>query len=311
MENTEKKAEQTKTDTGPAVPEDNKIAILGHNIFREDNESGGSNLVIELNIKNIMNRTVGSVVFEAVFTDKDGKALDTVEQKVTGLAPDISRTIRLVYKVDATKPLENYNVKVRDIVMVPESVACGNEMVTVTKHNLKYFDNAIIEGVECGIKNVSDKAIATLIMECTFFDGEGNILNVTKHKETNLLPGNIRGVMIKPPLDVPAFLINSYNIRVLRIITTDVEKVQIIKNEIRTMGDTKEVTLSCKNISAEKADAAVIVKFLNDAAEAIGIKVIPVKDLEPGTARQFKVSFKPLAGDSVKNHEILVGDLVE
>jgi hypothetical protein len=311
MENVEKNTEQIKKDAAPAVPEENKIAILGHNIFSEDNAGGGSNLVIALDIKNVMNRTVGSVVFEAVFTDKDGKALDTVEQKVTGLAPDVSRTVRLVYKVDGTKPVENYNVKVRDIVMVPESVACGNDMISVTKHSLKYFDNAIIEGVECGIKNTSDKVIATLILECTFFDGEGNILNVTKHKETNLVPGNIRGIIIKPPLDVPAFLINSYNIRVLRIVTTEVEKVQIIKSEMRTLGDVKEVSLTCKNISAEKTDAAVIVKFLNDAGENIGIKVIPVKDLEPGTSRQFKISFKPLAGEPVKNHEISVGDLVE
>ncbi|NLL90153.1 MAG: hypothetical protein GX226_03510 [Dehalococcoidales bacterium] len=311
MENTEKNAEQIQDDTGPAVPEENKIAILGHNIFSEDNEDGGSNLVIELNIKNVMKLTVGSVVFEAIFTDKDGNVLDAVEQKVTSLAPDVSRTVRLVYKVDATKPLENYNVQVRDMVMVPESVACGNEMVTVTKHNLKYFDNAILEGVECGIQNVSDKDIATLIMECTFFDGEGNILKVIKHKETNLLSGNSRGIMIPPPADAPAFLISSYNIRVLRAITTDVEKVQIIKDEIRTLGDAKEVTLSCKNISAEKTDAAVIVKFLNDAAEVIGIKVIPVKDLEPGSTRQFNVSFQPLPGDYVKNHEVSAGDLVE
>ncbi len=150
--------------------------------------------------------------------------------------------------------------------MVP-IVACGNDMISVTKHNLKYFDNAIIEGVECGIQNISDRVVATLVIECTFFDGEGNILNVTKHKETNLVPGNIRGVMITPPQSVPAFLINSYNIRILRIITTDVEKVQIIKNEIRTLGDVKEVSLTCKNISAEKTDAAVIVRFLNDAGK--------------------------------------------
>jgi hypothetical protein len=61
----------------------------------------------------------------------------------------------------------------------------------------------------------------------------------------------------------------------------------------------------------EKADAAIIVKFFNEDKEGIGTKVIPVKDLEPGTNRQYKLSFKPLACDNVKNHGVTVGDLVE
>jgi predicted NUDIX family NTP pyrophosphohydrolase len=52
------------------VPEENKIAILGHNIFKEDDKSGGSNIVVELNIKNVIDKTVGSVVFEAEFSDR-------------------------------------------------------------------------------------------------------------------------------------------------------------------------------------------------------------------------------------------------
>lgn len=311
MENTEKSAEQTKKDAGQTVPEENKIAIQGHTIFREGDDSSGYSIVIELNIKNVMNKTVGSVVFEASFSDKDGNVNDIVEQKVSGLGPEVSRTIRLVHKEDPAKPVENYNVKVRDIVMVPESVACGNDMVAIKKHNFKYLENVILEGVECGIQNISDKTIATLIIECTFFDSDGNVLNVTKHKETNLLPGNIRGIIITPPITVEGFRISTYNVRIFRVVTADVEKVQVIKNEIRTNGNEKEVSLICKNISSEKTDAAIIVKFFNDSKDDIGTKVIPVKDLEPGTTRQLKLNFKPAAGDNVSRHEITVGDLVE
>jgi hypothetical protein len=60
--------------------------------------------------------------------------------------------------------------------MVLRSAASGNDMVQVTKHSLKYMDNAMLEGLECGINNISDKAIATLILECTFFDGESGVV---------------------------------------------------------------------------------------------------------------------------------------
>ncbi len=101
------------------VPEENKIAILGHNIFREDDKSGGSSIVVELNIKNVIDKTVGSVVFEAEFSDKDGNVVDVVEQKASSIGSNGERSVRLVHKEDVNKPVVNYNVKVRDIVMVP------------------------------------------------------------------------------------------------------------------------------------------------------------------------------------------------
>jgi len=184
-------------------------------------------------------------------------------------------------------------------------------LILITKRELKYMDNAILEGLECGVKNISDNVIATLIIECAFFDGEGSVLNVTKHKEKNLLPGNSRGILITVPMSGESFRIQSYNARISRVITADIEKVQIVQSEMKAVGNEKEVTFICKNIGMEKADAAIIVKFFNEDKEGIGTKVIPVKDLEPGTNRQYKLSFKPVAGDSVKNHEVTVGDLVE
>jgi hypothetical protein len=302
---------ETEKEPVQKAPEENKIAILSHNVFREEDEKSGSRIVVELNIKNVMERPVGSVVFEAVFSDVNGNIINKVEQRVSSIAPNTTRTVRLVYKEDAAKPVGNYNVKVRDIVMVPKSAFAGNDKVLITKHSLKYMDNAILEGLECGIKNISDKPIATLIIECTFFDGEGGVLSVIKHKETNLIPGNSRGLMIPVPMSGESFKIQSYNGRVLRLITTDTEKIQIVQSIMKAVGSDKEVTLICKNISSEKADAAIIVKFFNDEKEDIGIKVIAAKDLEPGNTRQYKLSFTPLANDSVKTHEVTVGDLVE
>ena len=306
-----KKCKDTVKEPVEKTPEENKIAILSHNVFREEDEKNGSRIVVELNIKNVMDRAVGSVVFEAVFSDANGNVINTVEQKVDSIAPDATRTVRLVYKEDAAKPVGNYNVKVRDIVMVPKSAFSGNDMVLITKHGFKYMDNAILEGLECGIKNISDKGIATLIIECTFFDREGSVLSVIKHKETNLLPDNSRGILISVPMSGESFKIQSYNARIIRVITTDIEKVQIVQSTMKAAGDDKEVTIICKNISAEKADAAIIVKFINEDKEVVGTKVIAVKDLEPAATRQYKILFTPVSNDNVKTHEVTTGDLVE
>jgi hypothetical protein len=302
---------ETEKIPGQKAPEENKIAIQSHNVFREEDEKEGSRIVVELNIKNVMERPVGSVVFEAEFSDANGNIINTTEQKVSSIAPNGTRKVRLVHKEDATKPVGNYNVKVRDIVMVPMAAFAGNDMVLITKHCLKYMDNAILEGLECGIKNISEKPIATLIIECTFFDGEGSVLSVVKHKETNFLPGNSRGIMIPVPMSGESFRIQSYNGRIFRLITTDIEKIQIVQSIMKAVGSDKEVTIICKNISSEKADAAIIVKFFNESKEDVGTKVLVVKDLEPGPTRQYKLSFTPVANDSIKTHEVTVGDLVE
>jgi hypothetical protein len=311
MEDTVETSTISGKTTEKKEAEENKIAILGHNVFREDDkESGGSRIVIELNIKNVLDKLIGGVVFEAVFFDKDGKLIDEVEQKISDITPNSSRLVRLSYREDKNNPVENYNVKIGKISVAPDPVASGNDMVSIVKHNLKFMDNVMFEGLECAVRNISDKTISTLILESVFYDSEGNTVNVTKHKETNLRPGNSRGITIKPSTP-DALKIRSYSIKAIRAVTTDFEKVQIIKNDIKAVGKGREVTVVCKNIASDKTDAAVIVTFFNQDKENIGTRVILLRDMQPDSARQFKVLFNPVEGDIVKTHEVNVGDLVE
>jgi hypothetical protein len=297
--------------SGQAGREENKIAILGHNVFREeDKERGGSRIVIELNVKNVLDKLIGGVVFEAIFSDKEGNIVETVEQKISDISPNSSRVVRLIHREDKNKPVENYSVKVGKISIAPDPTASGNDMVSIIKHNLKFMDNIIFDGLEYGIKNISDRIIASVYFECTFYDSEGNIVSAIKHRETNLRPNNSRGITIKPSIP-DAINIRSYNIKTVRTVTADAEKVQIIKSDIRAEGPDREVTILCKNICSEKTDAAIVVTFFNKDKENIGTRVIPIRDMEPDTTRQFRILFKPRTGDIVKTYEVHVGDLIE
>jgi hypothetical protein len=46
--------QETAKEPAQKAPEENKIAILSHNVFREDDEKNGSRIVVELNIKIVM-----------------------------------------------------------------------------------------------------------------------------------------------------------------------------------------------------------------------------------------------------------------
>ena len=43
-----------------------------------------------------------------------------------------------------------------------------------------------------------------------------------------------------------SFKIQSYNARIFRVITTDIEKVQIVQSTMKAVGDDKEVAIICK-----------------------------------------------------------------
>jgi len=101
----DKKEQDNSKKNEQIVPEENKIAILGHNIFKENDKSGDSSIVIELKIKNVIDKIVGSVVFETEFSDKDGNVVDVVERKASSISPNGERTVRLVHKEDVNKPV--------------------------------------------------------------------------------------------------------------------------------------------------------------------------------------------------------------
>jgi hypothetical protein len=311
-------ATQDVIKTGEASPQsagqsglaENKLAILGHSINRKEIEnSDASEIIIELNVKNVLNRIIGSVVFEAIFYDKDNNIIDKVRQKTTDLGPNVARTIRISYPERKGTPAQNYNVTVTKIAMPPEPVVTGNDLAVVTKHIITPPDVLVLEGIEFAIKNVTDKTIATLVFEYNLFDSEGNVLKTQNHIETNLRPQGSRGIVIKPVIP-DMFKISSYTIRLVRTVTTDHERVQIIKHEMIN-NNPGDITVICKNISEDKTNAALIAKFFNFKKETIGIQVIPVRDIEPSTTKQFYFMFIPVEGDVVKSHEVNIGDLLE
>ncbi|HEX79279.1 MAG TPA: hypothetical protein G4O19_03895 [Dehalococcoidia bacterium] len=308
-----KEAEAKPKTLEPTAIGDERVAILKHDIYREGGENATESISIALSTKNVSDATIGSVLFEAELYDIEGNVLDKVEQKTTDFKEDVIRNVRLNYSKPDSDKVRSYCVKVARIMMAPEPVVTGNDKITILKHSLT-IDNTAYHGpvasASIAIRNVSEDTIATLLFEATFYDIEGNILNTVKHSEIELKPNTSRAVNIQCPQQHSSNL-KSYNIRIARMTTTDIERVQLRRNEIRTTDTGEEVRGIVKNISNVKTDAALVATFLNYNNENIGTRVVILKDIEPNTTRQFHFLFEPMEGDRVKSYNFCIGEVAE
>jgi len=300
----------------PIATGDDKITIVKHDICTKAGKCGSKTIAsIELGVKNVSDKVIGSVLFEAVFYDAEGNTLDSVEHKIFELLPGINRSLRIISKKPEGDKAKSYYVKTLKTVMTPEPNVTGNEEVEILKHT---FIDAYQDGkdeytasIEIAIKNVSDSTIATVIFRTLFYDIEGNTIDTTKHNAVDIKAGRSRAILIDSSITEPGD-VKSYDIRVTRTTTAGVEKVQLRGQEmIITKAGEDLVKGTVKNISDVKTDAAIVAIFYNPEKESIGTRVIILKDIEPGTIRPFQFLFKPREGDTVRTCTLHIDDTVE
>ncbi len=302
-------AEPVSKAPEPVAAGNEQVAILKHDIFHRYKADGTEEIGLEMAIKNQSDETLGAVYFEAVFYDIEGKVIDTVGRKECELPKDIKRTVRMVSASPLADKIKSYAVRVDRVTLTPTPTAEGNDSVEIFKHTLTIADT--LSGVEFAIKNKSNVTIATMVFEARFFDIEGEVLHTASRTETDLKPGASRAVMIQYPGQHDEYKIKSYALRLVRMTTTDTEKVQVRRYEMRTIGGEVEVDGVVKNISTARVNAALVANFTNPQKENVGSTVVVMRDIEPETIRRFKFKFKPQPGDIVRTCTLTVGDLVE
>lgn len=212
-------------------------------------------------------------------------------------------------------PDEKPVTEVKEAPKAPKPTATGNEKISILKHGIyiKAKERGEVEkaGVELTIRNVSDSTIGTAVFEAVFYDIEGNTLDTVEHKTTELRPNTSRAIRINSTI-LEYGKIKSYDVRIVRTTTTDVEKVQLRRHERRkTETGEEEISGTVKNISGVKTDAALVANFYNPAKENIGTKVIILRDIEPNNIRQFALKYKPQEGDRVLKYDLTIGEIIE
>ncbi|MFC1875121.1 hypothetical protein ACFLY3_03100 [Chloroflexota bacterium] len=304
-------AKEENGDLKQLATGDDNISIIKHGIYTEFEESGARKKTgAELTICNVSGSTIASALFEAVFHDKEGGTLDTVEYKAIELLPNLDRIIRINSSSLEGNKAEGYNVRLVKTTITPEPKATGNDKIEIRKH-IFYNDDTSRAYAELVIKNVSNSTIATAVFEAAFYDIEGTIIDTVTREIFEYKPNTSRALNIISSID-EYNRVRGYNIKITRTTTTDVEKVQLRRHEAKTTdAGEEEINGIAKNISNIKTDAAVVANFFDQKNENIGSRVIILREIEPNTVRQFHFVFKPQEGDIVRTCTFHVGELEE
>lgn len=127
----------------------------------------------------------------------------------------------------------------KEITNTPEPLVVGNEEVAILKHDIYRKgddDTTALVSIGMSVKNVTDEAIGSALLEAEFLDIEGKVLNKIKQKVTNIGPKIIRKIHINyegPNSDK----VRSYCIRVIKVARAPKpevagnEKVSILKHK--------------------------------------------------------------------------------
>ena len=292
------------------------ITIQEHGIYRKVGEGEEVELVgVDFTIKNVSDLEICTAVYEVVFYDVEGKALDTVKQKTVELRPKNNRKIRVISSGDFKDKVKSYSVKVLEVVFPPAPVVIEHEKIKILKHcisspekvEVKNFPNSI----EFAVKNISGENIATAVFEVMFYDVEGNLLEEAEKRVNDLKANMCRAINVD--CHVMKFnILKSYSIKVTRVVTMDVEKVQVRRHEKETTEDGEEkITGTIKNISEEKTDAALVAQYYDISEELVGLSVLPLRDVEPNETRNFEVRYRPQEEDKVAKYKLTIADIVE
>jgi len=193
----------------------------------------------------------------------------------------------------------------------PEPTATGDDKIAILRHQFhrkatRQPTYNYPDSVELVLKNVTSSAIATVSLEAVFCDMEGNAVDTVAQKEIDIKPSISRAVHVfLPPNHL--HIIKSYNIKLTRVTTADVEKFQIRGHFVRTNeAGEDESKGTVKNLSSTKADVVLIASYYNAKNESIGGKAIILRDVEPNSVRQFHFTFKPQEGDMVRTYNLRV-----
>jgi hypothetical protein len=205
--------------------------------------------------------------------------------------------------------------KKNDKILQKDSVAIGNESLTIIKHAMRPFsrmrgfpDVEHTTWIDMTILNTTDKTIATAIFEGIFFDINGNVLEKIKHTIYELKPNCSRVITVVNDI-TRSELIKSYKIGIVKTVTADIERIQIQKHTMRKNADGGvEIWGILKNISAVKTNVSVILTVNDFNNEKIGKSVLVIEGIDPESYKKFSFIFNAPDGDAVSKYSLEIAE---
>jgi len=301
----------------PVAVGDERVTVTRHDFYNETIPDGTQIVSgVKLEMRNNTDSVVASVHFDLNFINEEGRVFDSIASKVFNIQPQSSNFFRVTSAKFRDNKIKSYDFKILDTTFIPEPFFAGNDYVTVLRHSVT--DCVPGEGdwgdsarVEAAIANATDKTLSTILFDVEFLDIEGNVISTTEHVEQEIKPGVSRAIMIKTSIYEPG-LLQSYNIKIAKVTTADVERFQFRRQEMSTkQTGEEEIIGTIKNLGTEIGSTAVVAAFYDYSDRNIGTKVIIVSDIEPDDVKKFRIVFKPQEGDVVRNADLQIAQLDE
>ncbi len=301
---------------------DVRIAITRHELADKKVNEAASVKSLNIHFKNVSELHISKVLFAVLFYDAGHNLLDTIEQQFSDFKPDDIRVINVETANASDNQIEGYEIKMRNIIALSKPVATGNDMVEIIKHHLLIgadpYDSASVSGlielsigaISLSIRNITDKVLSTIIFNAELYDIDNNLIDTIIHREYELNPFTSRAIMISSS-KYEGNHAASYKVSVIKALTTETEKIQLRRHDRNSIAnDGERIGGTLKNLSGNKADAAVIVTFLDSNNEKIETKVLPVNGIAPHSIRRFSLDFYPPPGEKVKSYTIDAGEMI-
>jgi hypothetical protein len=295
----------------PVVVGNETLCIFNHKIFKFNKIDDTLLYGVSFDVKNISELTIGCAIFKITLFNKDNHIIDEVEEKKYELLPDKINNIRIYTK--SGESVGSYDISIIRTTIAPTPLVVGNDKVSILKHDIALVNNfphsKEWKEIDLVIRNISTVNIANLTIEAIFYDIEGNIIDNKIHEEYDLLINTSRTVCIIPnetnftPGKYHYKDIWSYSVKIIEMKTSDIQRIRIKWHNRKTVGYAiEEINGLVKNICNFKTDAAVTATFYNIHGDKLGTKVMLLRDLEPGSVRNFNICYTPPNGQNVQSY---------
>jgi len=317
MPSAEKIAEMSRKAPEPVVSGNEQVEILSHGLMLKKASIAGIGKGVFFEFKNNTSASIGKLTFEAVFFDVKGNVIDTIERKINDFEAGKTYTMRIETGKAAAIDVASYDVHIREMVITPPPEVEGDQKIVILRHSFQ--DTGLLDvgithikrGIELAVRNVSGQAIASAIFAVDLFDGEGKYITTLKHTEIDFQRDTSRAFLIQTT-SVQDDIVRSYNIKIIKTVTADIEKIQLRRNEVKKLPDGREeLSGLVKNISSVSTGAVMVVTYLDANEEIIGVRTLELKDIAPATVRKFALEFTCPEGLAVKKRDIDIGELIE
>ncbi len=313
----EKLAEMSRKAPDPVVSGNEKVDILSHALILKKAAAGAAGKGVTFTVKNNADASIGKLVFEAVLFDAKGNIIDTLERNIVDFEGGATYSMRIETGKAETIDVASYDVRIKEMVVTPVPEVEGDQRIVILRHSFQ--DTGLLDvgithikrGIELAIRNVSGQSIASAIFAVDLFDAEGNFITTLKHIEPDIQPDCSRAFLIQTT-SVKDDIVRSYNIKVIKTVTADLEKVQLRRNEVKKLPNGREeLSGLVKNVGSVNTGAVVVVTYLDANEESLGVRTLELKDISPGTVRKFALDFVCPEGLAVKKRDIDIGELTE